>query len=119
MDWIHQYLPVDRLIFVDAVVSDATPGTLHHLTLTPSEFENLPASFSSHGVGLREGVALARAVIDLPEAIEFYGVELERCSAEDAESSRTLEQAKVVSRQILESSLHQKDYPVDRNESPI
>ncbi|MBL1261548.1 MAG: hydrogenase maturation protease [Thiotrichaceae bacterium] len=66
VDWIHQYQAVDHLIFVDAVKSDAEPGTLHQLTIKPTELNTLPTTHSSHGIGLRKGIALAAAVVELP-----------------------------------------------------
>ncbi len=102
IDWIHQYQPTSKLLFIDAVKSGAKPGTLHHLTIKPAEFDTLPASYSSHGIGLREGIALAAEVVELPSEIEFYGVEMAQCDADSTESSTTFEQAGLVSKQLLE-----------------
>ncbi len=102
IDWIHQYQPAEQLIFIDAVKSGSSPGTLHHLTLTPSAFDTLPATYSSHGIGLREGVALATEVVELPAEIEFYGVELEQYDANSAISQTTIDQSTSVTRQLLE-----------------
>lgn len=59
-------------VVVDAVVSAAAPGTVHHRTDL-----NVPASprRSSHSLGLAEAVALGRALNRLPAALSFYGIE--------------------------------------------
>jgi len=101
IDWIHQYQPVEQLIFVDAVKSGAAPGTAHYLTLTPSEFDNLPPSYSSHGIGLQQGLAIATEVIALPEEIEFHGIELGQCSATAELSESITEKIITVAREIL------------------
>lgn len=101
VDWIHQYQPAEKLIFVDAVKSGKVPGTLHHMILTPSEFDNLPAAYSSHGVGIREGLAIAAEVVELPEMIEFYGLELEQCDADTEVSEIIAEQTPALAKQLL------------------
>jgi hydrogenase maturation protease len=60
---------------VDAVASDAAPGTLHRLDASESE---LPAALfrtSTHHVSLAETVELARALDRLPARIVVYGIE--------------------------------------------
>ena len=104
IDWIHQYQPVKQLIFVDAVKSDVQPGTLHQLTIRPTELDSLPTTYSSHGIGLREGIALATALVELPAKIMFYGVELEQCGANSAASPTTIVQAELTTKQILNST---------------
>ncbi len=64
-------------ILVDAVLSNATPGTLHHLT------QDDLASFaegagSAHGWGVAETLALAETLgqDDLPAALVILGIEV-------------------------------------------
>jgi len=104
IDWIHQYQPAEQLIFIDAVKSDAAPGTLHHKTLTPTAFDTLPATHSSHGISLREGIALATEVVKLPAEIEFYGVELAHCDANKTVSPITIQQVELVTETILKTT---------------
>ena len=104
VDWIHQYQPPEELIFVDAVKSGAIPGTLHRLSLNPSEKLTLPSTTSSHGIGLQQGLAIAAAITELPTEIEFYGVELEQCNASNRASPATIEQVEKTTRQVLKSS---------------
>jgi len=100
IDWIHQYQAVDRLIFVDAVKSDSPPGTLHQLTIKTDELDSLPTTYSSHGIGLREGLALATEVVELPDTIEFYGVTLEQCD-NDITSPAVTRQIELLTQQLL------------------
>jgi len=103
VDWIHQYQPVDRLIFVDAVKSDSPPGTPHQLTIKTDELDSLPTTYSSHGIGLREGLALAAEVIELPETIEFYGVTLEQCDSTIASPAIT-KKIELLTKQLLKTT---------------
>jgi len=103
VDWIHLYQPPEQLIFVDAVKSGAIPGTLHHLSLNPSEKSTLPSTASSHGIGLQQGLAIAAAITELPTEIEFYGVELEQCNVSNTASPATIEQVEKTTKQILKS----------------
>lgn len=63
----------DPVILVDAIVTGATPGTLHRLDAR----EPLPrgARYSSHGIGLAEAVELARSLGELPETLTVHGIE--------------------------------------------
>jgi len=67
----------DYVIVVDAVRSDAPPGTCHRLQ--PAEWTAL-ASVSSHGFGLASALALARALGDLPPHLVLYGMEIDPSS---------------------------------------
>ena len=72
---IDTWEDAERLWLVDAVSSNAPPGTVHRLDLTSSE---LPASFrrrSTHHVSLAETVELARAIGRLPRLTVFFGIE--------------------------------------------
>jgi len=103
IDWIHQYQPVDRLIFVDAVKSDSPPGTPHQLTIKTGELDSLPTTYSSHGIGLREGLALATEVIELPETIEFYGVALAQCHVNAAATEISIKQVEIICNDLLKT----------------
>ncbi|WP_018868808.1 hydrogenase maturation protease [Thioalkalivibrio sp. ALgr3] len=66
----------DPVVLVDAIVTGATPGTLHRLDAR----EPLPrgARYSSHGIGLAEAVELARSLDELPDTLIVHGIELAR-----------------------------------------
>ncbi|MFI5005621.1 MAG: hydrogenase maturation protease [Solirubrobacterales bacterium] len=66
----------DAAVIVDAVSSGAPPGTIHRME---AEAEPLPStlrgSTSTHALGLREAIELARALHRLPAHVVIYGVE--------------------------------------------
>jgi hydrogenase maturation protease len=63
-----------RVVLVDAIRSGARPGTLHHIGL--DELLACRASpASSHGIGLADALALARALDQLPARLVIFGVE--------------------------------------------
>ena len=67
--------PGDHVTLIDAVMSGAPPGTVHHRDLLASP---LPASLTAtttHTLGVREGVELGRALHMLPSSLSFIGVE--------------------------------------------
>ena len=66
-----------KVVFVDAVVSGAPPGTLHILEWQPGVM--LPRGMervSSHGFGLREVLELAMTLDSLPEQVLICGIEV-------------------------------------------
>lgn len=64
----------DPGIVIDAMRSGAPPGTIRRLTA--GEVEAAPGLLSSHGFGLAEALALARALGALPPRLIVFGVEL-------------------------------------------
>ena len=63
------------VIIADAVLSGASPGTVHRLDAAA---EPVPASFSTrstHSFGLAQAIELARALGQLPQRIVIYGIE--------------------------------------------
>lgn len=75
---IDYWGPRDSVIVVDALASGVQPGTLSSWDLLD---ESIPVAFagasrgSSHGLGLSEIVALARAVGRLPRHLHCLGIE--------------------------------------------
>jgi hydrogenase maturation protease len=64
----------ERVILVDAMQGGYAPGHIQHFGR-----EDWPAyrgGLSSHGLGVLDALALARAVGHLPEQIELYGIEI-------------------------------------------
>lgn len=70
---IDAWSGVERLVLVDAVVSGAAPGTCRRYAVD-ARFAT-GAGASSHGVGLADALALARALGRLPPAVEVWGIE--------------------------------------------
>ena len=83
----------DAILFVDAVVSGAPPGTLH---LAPLPWPGLEAraasSLSSHGWGLGETLEVARAIGRHVPRLMLLGVEVETVSL-DIPRSAAVERA--------------------------
>lgn len=66
------------VIVIDAVRSNAPPGTLHRQIWRPGRLESRGVErASSHGLGLREILELARAMDRLPEQVIVWGIEIE------------------------------------------
>jgi hydrogenase maturation protease len=64
-----------RVVIVDAVSSDGTPGTVYRLDVSA---EPLPARFfrcSSHTFGVAEAVEMARVLDELPPELIVFGIE--------------------------------------------
>ncbi|SHK52819.1 hydrogenase maturation protease [Desulfatibacillum alkenivorans DSM 16219] len=67
----------DRLIVVDAVVSGAEPGCIHHMGVEDLESSMPFHCVSSHGPGLLEILRLREALLDapLPKEIVILAIE--------------------------------------------
>jgi len=66
---------VDQAWLIDAARSGAPSGTIHRIDCANSDMAALGNSVSSHGFGLAEAIALARALGSLPEHCIIYAVE--------------------------------------------
>ena len=66
---------MDEAVIVDAVVSGAPVGTIHHVDLLAEPASRLAGAGSSHGIGLLEAVDLARTLHRLPGRLTLVGVE--------------------------------------------
>ena len=71
----------DVIILIDAVRSGAKPGTLH--LVAADNIESGTAVASSHGFGIAEALALARALGELPDSIILCGVEIDMVEASE------------------------------------
>ncbi len=67
--------PGDDVILIDAVMSGAAPGTLHERDLLASPLPAGMTAVTTHALGIREGVELARLMHRLPASLRFIGVE--------------------------------------------
>ena len=70
---IDAWSGVERLVLVDAVVTGAAPGTVRRFGVDAPFATG--AGASTHGVGLADALALARALGRLPPAVEVWGIE--------------------------------------------
>ena len=65
----------ERLWLVDAVSSDAAPGSVRRIDIAAEELPPDLFRASTHHLGLAEAVELARALGRLPVHTVFYGIE--------------------------------------------
>jgi hydrogenase maturation protease len=65
----------DGVWLVDAVSSDAAPGTVHRIDAIAQALPEAFARTSTHHFGLPEAVEMARSVGRLPRLLVVYGVE--------------------------------------------
>jgi hydrogenase maturation protease len=65
----------DAVCLVDAAFSGAPPGTIKRFDATEAELPKAVFSVSTHGLGLTEAIALARALGQLPRRCVVYAIE--------------------------------------------
>ncbi len=68
---------VSAIVIVDAVCSGARTGTVHRFNI--GDVPTLPhcSTFSTHALGLKETIQLARTLNLLPAHSVLYGIEIE------------------------------------------
>jgi hydrogenase maturation protease len=64
-----------RVWLVDAVTSQATPGSLHRISVHRQALPNHLFKGSTHHWGVAEAVEMSRLMGTLPEEVELYGIE--------------------------------------------
>jgi hydrogenase maturation protease len=62
-------------LVVDAVASDATPGTVHRFDVSDTALPERLFRSSTHAFGVGEAIELARALGRLPARVIVYGIE--------------------------------------------
>ncbi len=72
---------VPFVIVIDAVVSGATPGTVHVVDASDGRLRLGTPPGSSHAFGLAEVIELGRALGQLPERLIVVGIEIADCRA--------------------------------------
>ncbi|MCB9078107.1 MAG: hydrogenase maturation protease [Anaerolineaceae bacterium] len=77
VDLLHLIQGNDQLIIIDAVWSGAPPGVIHRQVWLPGLIESRGVErASSHGLGVREILALAAELSRLPDQVFLWGVEV-------------------------------------------
>jgi hydrogenase maturation protease len=64
-----------RVILIDAVSSDGTPGTIHRMDASDVPVPSTLLPYSSHAFGLADAIEMARALHELPAQFLIYGIE--------------------------------------------
>ena len=65
----------DPVLIVDACRSGAAVGTVHRLDAQAGALPGWLRSVSSHGIGVAEGIELARILGSLPARVEIWAIE--------------------------------------------
>lgn len=65
----------DAALVVDAVQSDAAPGTVRRFDAAAGPLPQDALRCSTHALGVAEAVELARALGELPRRLTVYGIE--------------------------------------------
>jgi len=64
-----------QVLLVDACHSGAPVGTIHRFNANTQKLPDFLSAISSHGIGVAEGVELARALGMLPQTCEVIAIE--------------------------------------------
>lgn len=75
---LERFREADCVILIDAMRSGAPAGTVRQLG--PDEVAAASATHSSHGFGLAQTIALARALGSLPPELVLFGIEADSLS---------------------------------------
>jgi len=65
----------DAALVIDAVSSDAEPGTVHRFDATTDPLPSRGFRSSTHALGIGETIELARAIGRLPSRVVVFGIE--------------------------------------------
>jgi len=109
---IEAWTGASLAVVVDAVLADApTPGRLHRIVTDRAAGKDVHP-VSSHGLGLGESIALARALDRMPERLIVHAVE-----AADVRYGTDLTPAVAAAADALTAAVL-KDLPADRGPRP-
>jgi hydrogenase maturation protease len=72
---IEDWASFDALVCVDAAAPMGAPGRIYRIDLATGELPQNVSPTSSHGLGLAEAIALARALKCAPQDIIVYAIE--------------------------------------------
>ncbi|MBL6946600.1 MAG: hydrogenase maturation protease [Rhodospirillales bacterium] len=65
----------DHVILIDAALSGAAPGTIHHFDPISTEVPSGLFHYSSHQFSVAEAIEMARVLGHLPPRMSVYGIE--------------------------------------------
>lgn len=78
VDLMDRWEGAERVVVVDAVVSDSAPGTVHRFEPVRTPLPAQLFRYSTHSFSVAEAVELARTLDRLPAELVLYGIEGER-----------------------------------------
>jgi hydrogenase maturation protease len=86
---------------IDATRSGAPPGTIHRIDCSAADLPSPLGTVSSHGFGVVEAIALARALDMLPRQCIVYAIELADITTGATVSPEVMRAVDVVAARIL------------------
>jgi hydrogenase maturation protease len=98
---LAEFRPGQRAWLIDAAQSGAPLGTIHRIDCSAADLALPPGSISSHGFGVEEAIALARALGVLPTQCIVYAVETADFAVGAAPSAEVTEVVDEVAARIL------------------
>ena len=85
---------------IDACVSGAPAGTVHHIDVVRCSLPGAGLATSSHGVGLATVLELARAIGELPPCCRVFAIEADNCAPGEPLSAAVRAAVAAVAEQI-------------------
>jgi len=90
----------DNVLIIDAVSSGASLGSVHRMNASKESIPSKYFSCSSHNFGVGEAIELARALNQLPEHLQLYGIEGKNFEPGEVLSSGTESVIELVAEEI-------------------
>jgi hydrogenase maturation protease len=100
-DLIELMQDTDNMIIVDAVCSQAPPGTIFHINASKDSFPGNFFTVSTHGIDLSQSIEMARTMNRLPEVVLVYGIVGKNFSFSTSLSQQVRDSAETVKNKIL------------------
>ena len=75
VDLLEAWEDADTVIVVDAVSSDAKPGTIYKIEVGDDPLPDILCRYSSHNLSIGEAIGLSRALGTLPPHLLICGIE--------------------------------------------
>jgi hydrogenase maturation protease len=72
---VEAWRGAETVIIIDAVMSGATPGTIHRFDASAQPLPKNAFRCSTHAFGVAEAIKLSRALSELPQGLIVYGIE--------------------------------------------
>jgi len=72
---VETWRGAETVIIIDAVMSGATPGTIHRFDASAQPLPKNAFRCSTHAFGVAEAIELSRALSELPQSLMVYGIE--------------------------------------------
>jgi hydrogenase maturation protease len=105
LDLIELWKGAEQVILIDAVLSGASPGTIHvwndHIELKKLKHDTFRSS--THALGLADTIELAQVLDRLPKALIIYGIESTQFAAGTVPSREVDERIQRAAREIAAS----------------